>query len=84
MVDQLTYSVRKVCVHLCSLTKVLGVTHQLTHKLLERPGTEAQKTSHFSDLADRRRSDQVRLVVVKHLVAEPQFVIADDVGPGAG
>ena len=62
----------------------LGITHQLTNKLLERPGAEAQKTSHVSDLADRRRSDQARLVVVDHLVAEPLFVIADDVRPGGG
>ena len=84
MVDHLYFSCGKYVSMPCSLAKVLGVTNQLTNKLLERPGAEAQKTSRVSDLPDRRRSYQARLVVVDHLVAEPQFVIADDERPGAG
>ena len=32
----------------CSLFKMLGVTHQVTNKLLERPSAEAQQLVMFS------------------------------------
>ena len=56
----------------------------MTNKSLERLGAEAQKLVMISDLADQQLSDQARLEVVDHLAAEPQFVIADYVYPGAG
>ncbi len=64
---------------LCSLSKVLGITHQVTNKLLEWPGAEAQEIVMFSDLADQQRSDQARLVFFNQLVAEPQSVTADGI-----
>ena len=56
----------------CSLFKMLGVTHQVTNKLLERPSAEAPQPVMFSDSADRQLSDRPFLVVVDHLVAEPR------------
>ena len=51
---------------------MLGVTRQVTNKLLERPGAEAQQLVMFSDFADRQLTDRPWLVVVDHLVAEPR------------
>ena len=45
----------------------------MNNKLLEWPGTEAQKIVMISDLADRQLSEQEKLVFVVHLAAEPQF-----------
>ena len=67
-----------------SLSKVSGVTHQVTNKLLERPSAEAPQPVMFSDCADRQLSDRPCQVVVDHLGADAQFVLAEDVRPGAG
>ena len=48
MVDHLSFPCGKCMNISCSLSKVLGVTHQVTNKLVERPGAEAQQLVMFS------------------------------------
>ena len=58
--------------HVVLSFKVLGVTHQVTNRLLERPGAEAQQLVMFADCVDRQLSDRPSLVVDDHLAAEPR------------
>ncbi len=48
MVDHLSFSCGKCMNISCYLSKVLGITHQVTKKLVERPGAEAQQLVMFS------------------------------------